>query len=306
MRKLLSLVLMISSLACVAGDRIVIGTATQGGSFAAFGQALREALAEVDPGLEIVLRPSRGSAENLPLLMNGEVDAAMVEGTFLHEQTAAKGVAPPPVLSAMFPTPGMFAVRADSPVRNIGDLRGRRVVFGASGSGFVVLARYVLDGLGLDQMRDFDAVLLASAKDGPPMILAGEAAALWGGGVGWPAFEAVARGPQGARFIGPTPEEISRVKARHPFLREMTVPAGAYPGLPHDLPTVGSWGWLMARPDLPDHLAERLTRALHAAQSGLLRRFPAAAATRDATLNALPAGAQLHPGVTKAYTQRQP
>ena len=63
----------------------------------------------------------------------------------------------------------------------------------------MVVARYVLDGLGLDMHKDFDAVLLESAKDGPPMILNGEAAAMWGGGLGWPGFEAVALGPQGAR-----------------------------------------------------------------------------------------------------------
>lgn len=299
MRIIISMLILSWALHCQAGDRLVIATATQGGSFSAFGQALKEALAAADPGLEVELRATRGSAENLPLLRSGKVDAGMVEGTLLHEESRNDDASPLPVLSAMFPTPGMFAVRADSPYSQVTDLRGRRVVFGAAGSGFVVLARYVLDGLGLDQGRDFDAVLLQSAKEGPPMVLQGEAAALWGGGQGWPAFEAVAKGPLGARFIGLTADEVTRVRERHPFLREMTVPANAYAGLNVPLYTVGSWSWLLARADLPEALAHRFARALHQAQTDLMQRFPAAQTTARATVEALPEGGALHPGAAR-------
>src|SRR2546428_12581903 len=95
----------------------------------------------------------------------------------------------------MYSTPGMFVVRADSPYRATADLRGKPVAFGARGSGLVILARYVLDGLGLDQERDFQAVYLDRAGDGPAMVLDGRVAALWGGGRGWPGFVAVAQGP---------------------------------------------------------------------------------------------------------------
>jgi len=60
----------------------------------------------------------------------------------------------------------------------------------------VILAKYVLDGLGLDQERDFQSVYLDRAGDGPAMVLDGRAAALWGGGQGWPGFR---RGRQGCR-----------------------------------------------------------------------------------------------------------
>ena len=33
-------------------------------------------------------------------------------------------------------------------------------MWGAASSGFVVLARYVMDGLGLDFKKDFEAILL--------------------------------------------------------------------------------------------------------------------------------------------------
>lgn len=211
------------------GTTLVLGTATPGGGFAVYGQAVADTIRETDPALKIELRATKGSAENVPLLEAGRLDLALVEGTVADEALSGIGRAPAklPVVAAMYSSPGMFVVRADSPYRTISDLSGRRVVFGAASSGLVVLARYVLDGLGLDMHKDFDAVLLESAKDGPPMVLNGEAAALWGGGLGWPGFDAVALGPQGARFIGLEQDDIVRVQARHAFLKTMTVPAGS-------------------------------------------------------------------------------
>ncbi|MGH8702362.1 MAG: TAXI family TRAP transporter solute-binding subunit, partial [Burkholderiales bacterium] len=260
---------------------LILGTATPGGGFTVYGEALAETLRESDPTLDIRPRPTAGSKENIPLLEAGQLDLGLVEGTAAYEALMGIGRAPAPlsVVAAMYPSAGMFAVRADSPHRTILDLKGRRVVFGAAGSGFVLFARYVLDGLGLDMQKDFDAVLLEKIKDAPPMVLGGEAAALWGGGIGWPGFEAIARGPKGARFIGIEPDDITRIQTKHPFLKTMTVAAGTYPGLDRAIATVGSWSLILARPGLPDDLAYRFARALHRAQPALSRRLAQAQAT---------------------------
>ena len=104
------------------------------------------------------------------------------------------------------------------------------MAFGAAGSGLVILARYVLDGLGLDQNKDFQAIYLERAGDGPAMVMDGRAAALWGGGSGWPGFTAVAKGEKGARFIVPDKAEIARILAKHTFLKPLTLAAGMFPG----------------------------------------------------------------------------
>jgi TRAP transporter TAXI family solute receptor len=158
----------------------------------------------------------------------------------------------------------------------------------------------VLDGLGLDMWTALDAVLLEKVKDAPPMVFDGEAAALWGGGIGWPAFEALARGPKGARFIGLEPGDVSRIEAKHPFLKSMTVAANTYPGMDRAITTVGSWGLILARPDLPDDLAYRFARALHRAQPALGQRLAQARETTAAnTVAAAPRVEMLHPGVVR-------
>ena len=204
------------------------------------------------------------------------------------------------ILAAMYSTPGMFVVRADSPYRAIADLRGKPVAFGARGSGLVILARYVLDGLGFDQERDFQAVYLDRAGDGPAMVLDGRTAALWGGGLGWPGFSTVAQGPAGARFIAPAAAGIARILAKHAFLKPMTVAAGAYAGLDAPLPSVGSWSFVLARPDLSDHIAYRLARALHRGEAALARRLPQARETTASnTAAAAPNPDLIHAGVRR-------
>lgn len=284
--------------------RLVLGTATPGGGFPLFGAAVQAAVLEVDPGLTIETLNTKGSTENVPLLEAGRIDLGLVTGEVAYEAMA--GIGRPPasvkVAAAMYPTAGMFIARGDTPVAAIRDLVGKRVVFGARGSGLVVLARYVLDGLGLglDPDRDFEPVYLERAGDGPAMVLEGQAQALWGGGIGWPGFEAVAKGPKGARFIVPDRLEIDRIVARHAFLKRLSMPAGAYPGITTALPSVGSWSVILARADLDEALAFRFAKALHQAEPVLGARLAQARETRAAnTVAAAPRPDMIHPGVAR-------
>src|SRR6478736_4125489 len=201
--------------------KLRLGTATPGGGFPVYGAAFIAAVQGADAALAIEAINTKGSTENVPMLEEKRLDIALVQGEVVHE--VLTGVGRPPadlkIITAMYSTPGMFVVRADSPYRTIADLRGKPVAFGAQGSGLVILARYVLDGLGLDQMKDFHAIFLERAGDGPAMVLDGRAAALWGGGTGWPGFATMAKA--GARFIAPTPDEIERILAKHAFLKRL-------------------------------------------------------------------------------------
>ena len=279
-----------------------LGTATPGGGFPVYGAAFIAAIQGSDPGLAIAAINTKGSTENVPLLAAGRLDIALVQGEVVHE--TLKGVGRPAadlkIITAMYSTPGMFVVRADGSAHTIADLKGKPVAFGAAGSGLVILARYVLDGLGLDQQKDFQAIYLERAGDGPAMVLDGRAAALWGGGSGWPGFMAVVRGEKGARFIVPDRAEIARILAKHDFLKPLTLPAGSFPGQDHPLESVGSWSFVMARPDLDAAVAYRLAKAIHAGEAAIAARLPQAAETTARnTASAVGDPAQLHPGVRR-------
>ena len=264
--------------------RIVLATATPGGGFPAYGDPYAQILNELDDSLAIETRNTKGSNENIVSLDTGSIDLGLVTGEVTYE--ALHGLGRPKasgfrIINATYSQAGMFMVRADSPHRRITDLVGKAVVWGAASSGFIVLARYVMDGLGLDFKQNFEPILLERAGDGPPKVIDGSAAAMWGGGVGWPPFMAIAKNPEGGRFVAPDAEEIARIQAKHTFLKHTTMPAGSYPGQDAPIESVGSWPFVLARASLPDDVAYRLARALHRAENVFPARLEQA---RETTL----------------------
>ena len=281
---------------------VLHGTATPGGGFPVYGEAYAATLNEMDTALSVQPKNTKGSTENVPLLEAEKLDLGQVTGEVFYEAISGGGRAPADVriLNAMYSNSGMFIVRADSAYQTIADLKGKPIAWGAAGSGFIVLARYVMDGLGLDMHKDFQAHLLDKAGDGPAMVLDGRAAALWGGGVGWPGFTAVANGPAGARFIAPNADEIKRITAKHTFIKPITLPANSYPGQNAAVATVGSWSFVLARATLPEDVAYRLARALHRGEAAIGKRLEQAReSTLANTLAATPRVDLIHPGVRK-------
>ena len=281
---------------------LVLGTATPGGGFAVYGQAVADTLLESDPALKITLQATGGSTQNIPLLEAGKLDLGLVEGTTAYE--ALEGIGRPPadlrLVAAMYPSPGMFVVRADSRYRTIRDLQGQRVVFGAATSGLVVLARYVLDGLGLDLRKDFDAVLLEHAADGPPRSSAAKPPHCGAPGSAGLASRPLPAGRRERASSVPRRHDIARIQAKYPFLKAMTVAPHSYPGQDRAIVTVGTWSLILARPELSDEAAYRFARALHLAQPALGQRLvQAQATTPENTLAAAPRPGVLHPGAAR-------
>jgi TRAP transporter TAXI family solute receptor len=309
---LLSAALLVSPAAAQTGGNAIstttisLGTATPGGGFPLYGNAFAEVMNAADSALTIAPRNTKGSNENIPLLEKGELDLALVAGEPAYEAFAGIGRAPVrlKILTAIYSNPGMFVVRADSPYKTIHDLVGQPIAFGAKGSGLPILARYVLDGLGLKQDEDFKAIYLDRAGDGPAMVEDGRVAALWGAGIGWPGFAAVASSPSGARFIAPSADEITRIRTKHSFLKPLTVPSGSYPEQGEPIASLGSWSFVLTREDLPDDVAYRLARTLHGVEASFCKKLAQACETTAAnTVAAAPKPELIHPGVLKYFRE---
>ena len=272
---------------------LVLGTATPGGGFPVFGAAFAEMVNAQEPGLRVEPRNTKGSTENVPMLEAGQLDIGLVAGELASAALAKPGT-PLRIVTAMYASPGMFVVKGDSPYRTIADLKGRPVVLGTQGSGITVMGQTVLGALDVPVNR----IILEKAADGPPMLMDGRAAAVWGAGVGWPAFTNLAR--QGGRFIAPSAEEIKRVLAHQPALQQVNLPANSYPGQTAAMPSVGSWSFVFATEKLSAQAAYLLARAIHRAEAPLAARLEQARETTMAnTVAASPRQDLIHPGVLR-------
>jgi TRAP transporter TAXI family solute receptor len=286
-------------------SKLLLGTASEGGGFIIYSLALLDALRLADPTLELKTKETGGSKDNVTLLQAGDIDFGMVSGEVTHEllngEESAKNKLS--VVTVIAPVPGMFAVRSGTRYRRIEDLKGRPIVWNTRASGLVVQARYVMSGLGLDMDQDFEPIYPERFNDGPPLVASGQAAALWGSGMRWPGFVQLADSTLGCRFVPPDADEIARIRDKYPFLSEITIPGGQYRGQYDPIRTVGTWSFILARPELEDSLGYRMAADLHKIQKmqGLTKHI--VGTTAKNTLAAIPGLEVLQPGVARYYKE---
>ncbi|MFO1160819.1 MAG: TAXI family TRAP transporter solute-binding subunit [Reyranellaceae bacterium] len=280
---------------------LTFGTAAEGGGFVVYAEAFVDAVRWANPSIKIKSVATKGTVENIPLLEAGKIDIGLAAGEMVHRlfhrsDGPRTGIR---VICAVYSAPGMFVVRADTRLRSITDLKGRRVVWNGRDSAIALQGRDVVEGLGLDPEKDFIPVYTDSMNDGSKMVLDGQASALWGSGNRWPPFAKVASDQRGARFVVPDAGEIERILAAHGFMRRFTVTAGHYPAQREPIVTVGSWNYLLARPFLDDAIGYWLAAGLHRVEGATMQPFSnlLAETTAKNTLAALPRPGALQGGV---------
>ncbi|MDJ0653419.1 MAG: TAXI family TRAP transporter solute-binding subunit [Xanthomonadales bacterium] len=136
-------------------DRIVLATGSSQGAYHAFGQRLARRVAA--SGVEIELRNTAGSEENLQLLTSGEVDAALVQGGLGAADETIRA------LASLYYEPLWIFYRGPSAPSDLRELAGLRFSAGVEGSGTRRLVRELLELNGVEaEPRSLDA---ASARE---------------------------------------------------------------------------------------------------------------------------------------------
>lgn len=292
--------------AAAQSSGVKFGTSGEGGGFVLYAGAFVDAIRWASPSLGMRAVATRGSVENVPLLQDGKIDIGLVFGEVAQQlfNSSEGAAAKLKVICAVYASPGMFVVRADTRHRAIDDLKGRPVIWNSKDGALALQARYVLEALDLDPERDFEPVYADRMTEGPTMLLEGRASALWGAGNRWPGFVKVASDPRGARFITPDKGQLDRIVARHRFMRRIAIPAGRYPGQSDPLLTVGSWSYVLARPHLDDSVGYALAAALHKVEkAGGLFGGLLSESTVQNTLASMPRLDVLQGGVERYYRE---
>lgn len=110
---------------------LIMATGMESGSYAAFGELYRQALAR--DGIHVVLRPTSGAVENLRLLKDRSqaVEAGFVQGTVGGIEESSNLVS----LGGLAYTPLWIFYRAQDTYDDLVQLKGKRIAIGPEGSG---------------------------------------------------------------------------------------------------------------------------------------------------------------------------
>jgi TRAP transporter TAXI family solute receptor len=235
-------------------DRITIASGELDGAYYQFAERYREWLA--DFGIELEVRPTAGSAENVRLLEAGEVDAALVQGGVVPH-TNGSGLL---TLGSLFYEPLWVFHGSDVELSRLSELRGMRVAPGAVGSGTRAVALQLLEDNGV---RDDAALANLVGREAAAALMQGRVDAVF--------LIASPRSPLIRELVSASPVSLmsfGRADAytrTHRFLSRLTLPEGAIDLAanvpPHPIALLSPTANLAVGPDFHPALVDLLLQA---------------------------------------------
>lgn len=154
-----------------SGGFVTVGGGPPGGSFFPVGAAVAQAIGQVMPGVRAQMQQTGGSFENIQLVGRGRAEFGLAVADALaigfhgrDPQRFPRALTGLRVVASMLPLHAHILVRADSGVRRIEDLRGKRITAGAAGGGTEGNARAIFAAAGLS-FADFGRVEFLSPSE---------------------------------------------------------------------------------------------------------------------------------------------
>ncbi len=258
-------------------------------------------------GIKAKAVTSGASVSNAKAIGNGDAQAAIMQndvayyaynGLYMFQGKAIKklrGVA------ALYPETVQFVVKADSNIKTLQDLKGKKVAIGAPGSGTAVAAEQILKAAGVwDSIQKVNQKFSEAAQ---ALKLGQIDAAVIVSGAPTPAITQIAVTTP-VRVI-PIPDDIlNKLKSEgYIFYVRQNLPKDTYKGMTEDTPTVAVKAILVASADLPDSVVYNMAKVLFDNVDQLRAVHQKA---RFISLNTALDGMSipLHPGAYKYYQDK--
>ena len=134
---------------------VTIGTAPVGGAFKPVGDAIASTLNENrgENGWRVQSSGTKGSQQNIRQLDSGDIQLGMSNSAISYH--AVRGMPPWDkeyeilAVVTLAPNVGLFITKADSGIRSLADLKGKRVAVGPAGAGFEMFLGPLLEAHGV-------------------------------------------------------------------------------------------------------------------------------------------------------------
>ncbi|MFE0423316.1 TAXI family TRAP transporter solute-binding subunit [Streptomyces sp. NPDC058953] len=290
---------------------VTFSTGVHSGVYQRYGALLKDALADDLPEVDITLRTSEGSQENLARVASGEADftIATADAVAQYQREGKPGADRLRGCARLYDDYVQLVVPADSRVHGIADLRGLKVGVGQKGSGVRLIADRLLAAGGLDPVKDVTGV--PNGIDTVPQLLENGTiqAFFWSGGLPTKSVQSLSeRFP--IRLVPLERDLIERVhRAGEPtgFYRFAAMPPDLYPRARSSVPvnSMAVANLLVTTDRMDPDLVEGFTRTVIASRDGIGRTVhPAQLVDLRTALYTEPL--PLHEGARRYYRSVKP
>ena len=244
----------------------IFATGGTSGTYYPLGGAMATIINGAVEGTNITVQSTGASKENIMLVSKGEADYAIVQndvldyadkGVQLFEGEKITGVS---TVASIYPEIVQLVVGADSGIKTVADLKGKRVSIGDAGSGVEANALQVLEAYGMT-VDDVNVSRLSFKESGNAFKDNQLDAFFVTAGVPNTAIVelAVTRPIQLLNIDG---AEAEKLVADYPFYTTITIPKDVY-GTPEDISTIAVRAIIVSRSDLNETEVYNFTKALY-------------------------------------------
>lgn len=255
------------------GGRLTIATGATTGVYYQIGGGLAELISDNLDGYRATATSTGASVQNIQGLAAGTYDIAFslmdtaddaVEGTESFD-------APQEIeaLTRLYPNYTQVLVRADSGIKSLEDMKGKRVSTGAPNSGTEVIANRLLKAAGLDPAKDVTAERLALPESVDAMKDSTIDALFWSGGLPSGGITDLTTSlKKDVRLLDVTPHLPALNQEYGDVYQKGSIPASVY-NQSEDVPTIVVANVLLVKKGFDPELAADIVNLIYEKKSEL-------------------------------------
>ncbi|HJV51971.1 MAG TPA: TAXI family TRAP transporter solute-binding subunit [Noviherbaspirillum sp.] len=276
------------------------------GVYYPMGVALSQIYSKAIPNAKTSVQATKASAENLNLLQAGRGELAFTLGDSLSDAwkgDAEAGFKAPLKklrgVAGIYPNYIQIVASADSGIKTLADLKGKRISVGAPKSGTELNARAIFKAAGLTY-QDFAKVEYLPFGESVELMKNRQIdATLQSAGLGVSSLRDLATSIK--MVIVPIPQDVV-LKVGDPAYQSGMVPANTYEGQTANVPTAYVQNFLVTHEGVPADVVYKMTKAMFDNLDQLKAAHAAAKSIRrEAAVIGMPV--PLHPGAEKYYRE---
>jgi uncharacterized protein len=258
------------------------------------------------PDVRTQVQATKASVENLILLQQGRGEIAFAMGDSLKaawdgdEEAGFKSrLDRLRIIGAIYPNYIQIVATADSNIKTLADLKGKRLSVGAPKSGTELNSRAILAAAGLSYKDIGKVEYLPFAESVELMKNRQLDATLQSAGLGVASLKDLSASTD-ISLVSVPKEVVDRIGP--PFV-SVKIPANTYPGQDKDVPTAAVANYLVTSSAVSDGLAYQMTKLIF---ENLPELATAHASGKEIKLETAPIGnpIPLHPGAARYYKEK--
>lgn len=295
----------------------IIATATPGGTYYPVGVAIGALITiklHKTHRIAATAITSAGSAENIQMLINQEVEFAILQALFGamayqgEDRYKGKAVRDLRAITVLWENVEHFVLlKKYSRTGSITDLRDLNDKFsiGKRGSGTEISGLIILGALGIGIGRDIKPEYLGYNSSALAIIDGRVAGANMPAGIPASAVTQLYAQLGGTRvtLLQINKPQLEKVAADYPIWREYTIKAGTYPGQKNDIHTIAQPNFLACRANLSEEVAYLVAKTIYENLTYLTNIHKATSVMKlENAVRALPV--PLHPGAARYYLEK--